>query len=91
MQASLRIFISGKVQGVYYRATAAKKAKSLGLKGWVKNIPDGRVELLAEGDLDTLAELEAWCWTGSKLANVEQVLAERIPHQGYRDFVVDRS
>lgn len=91
MQESLRIFVSGKVQGVYYRASTAKKAKELGLKGWVKNMPDGRVELVAEGSAEALAELQRWCWQGPALAKVERVFAEHLPHQGYRDFVVDRS
>ncbi|BAT71395.1 acylphosphatase [Thermosulfidibacter takaii ABI70S6] len=67
------IWVSGKVQGVFYRATAKEIAKRLRLKGWVRNLPDGRVEIVAEGDEDALRAFVDWCWEGPPLARVEDV------------------
>jgi acylphosphatase len=64
--ASIRVraFISGRVQGVFFRAETQKQASQLGLTGWVRNLPDGRVELLAEGEEQRVRSLIAWCRTG---------------------------
>ncbi|MGK0444389.1 MAG: acylphosphatase [Bermanella sp.] len=70
------VYVSGKVQGVYYRASAAKKAQSLGLSGWVKNLADGRVELFAQGTSDALEKLINWCQKGPVLAKVSNLECE---------------
>ncbi len=57
----IRLLISGRVQGVCFRAYARDEARRLGLKGWVRNLPDGRVEALAQGDPAKLGTFEAWC------------------------------
>ena len=62
--ARARIFVSGKVQGVYYRDTTKLKGSSLGLTGVAWNLSDGRVEIVAEGPKAKIEELEAWCWKG---------------------------
>ena len=67
---------SGKVQGVYYRASTAKKAQSLGLSGWVKNLADGRVELFAQGPSEPLDKLITWCKKGPVLAKVSNLECE---------------
>ena len=67
------IWVSGRVQGVYYRATTVEVARRLRLKGWVRNLPDGRVEIVAEGPEDALKALIDWCWEGPPLARVEDV------------------
>lgn len=66
-------WVSGKVQGVYYRASTAKKANALGLKGWVRNLADGRVEFFAQGQEEALSVLEAWCKRGPVLAKVRSL------------------
>ena len=71
----LHLFIAGRVQGVYYRATAAEQAQRLGLAGWVRNLRDGRVELVAEGEAEALAALLAWCHRGPPTAVVAEVEA----------------
>lgn len=71
MQAHL--FISGRVQGVFFRMHTHKKALALKLTGWVKNLPDGRVEAFAEGDEAVLEELIEWCHQGPPAADVEHV------------------
>ncbi|MEM9492762.1 MAG: acylphosphatase [Myxococcota bacterium] len=65
--------ITGRVQGVYYRASARERASALGLSGWVRNRPDGSVELAAEGPSQVLDELVAWCGQGPPAARVEAV------------------
>lgn len=68
--------VAGRVQGVYYRAAAVAEAKRLGLVGSVRNLPDGRVEVIAKGDAGALAELAAWLWQGPPAARVDAVQLE---------------
>lgn len=65
--------ISGTVQGVGYRFSALQKAAELGVTGWVKNLPSGQVEILAEADADTLTIFKSWVELGPAYANVTQV------------------
>ncbi|MGM0774610.1 acylphosphatase [Marinobacter sp.] len=69
----MSMLISGKVQGVYYRASAASKAAELGVTGYAKNLPDGRVELVAEGPRSALTSLRQWCGDGPPAAEVDRV------------------
>lgn len=67
-------FVSGKVQGVFFRGYTKKAADALGIKGWVRNLEDGRVEAeIFTDDLNAIKELEAWFRTGSPLSRVEKV------------------
>ncbi len=68
-----RYLVSGRVQGVFYRASAQQQAASLGLRGWVRNLIDGRVELLACGDQTILDELEKWLQIGPEYAKVSNI------------------
>lgn len=68
-----RSFVSGRVQGVFYRATCARKAQSLGISGHARNLADGRVEVLACGDADVVAAFIAWLWEGSPASRVTAV------------------
>jgi acylphosphatase len=65
--------ISGRVQGVFYRASAERQAIALGLDGWIRNLSDGRVEAVARGSTERLAAFEEWLREGSQLAKVESV------------------
>lgn len=76
MNHAVHAWVSGKVQGVYYRASTAKRAKALDLTGWVKNLEDGRVELFAQGPASQVDKLLAWCEQGPVLAKVANVDAE---------------
>ena len=69
----VQLFVRGRVQGVFFRASAQREAKRLGLTGWVKNRPDGAVELLAEGEEDALKELIGWANRGPGSARVDNV------------------
>jgi acylphosphatase len=71
--ARARIFVSGKVQGVFFRASAIDKGNMLGLTGWVRNRFDGRVEILAEGLKETLRMMVDWSYEGPPAAEVEEV------------------
>jgi len=73
------IVVSGKVQGVYYRVSAAKKAEALGVKGWVRNLPNGDVEMLAQADESKLKALFDWCHEGPRLAKVATVHRLKVP------------
>jgi len=69
----IRLIAKGRVQGVYFRASAAQQARHLGLTGWVMNRQDGSVELMAEGRSDSIKELIAWCRQGPPGARVDEV------------------
>jgi acylphosphatase len=69
----VHVFISGKVQGVFFRAYTRDKALELGLKGWVRNMRDGRVEAVFEGEKDMVDEMLRWCHEGSPYASVRDV------------------
>lgn len=73
MKRRIHLRITGRVQGVSYRAYASQKARELGLGGWVRNITDGTVEFVAEGDPEPLATLLDWCWQGSPWAQVQAI------------------
>ena len=68
----LVIVVSGRVQGVWFRASTREEALLLGLRGWVRNLPDGRVEAVAEGAEPALGRLLAWCEVGPPGARVER-------------------
>jgi len=82
---SLHAFVSGRVQGVGFREFTQRSAKQLKLSGWVKNLPDGRVEILAEGDEKALAEFEKAIRTGPRPAKVEKVDVTRGKATGLYD------
>lgn len=67
------LLITGKVQGVFYRASAKKIADELGIKGWIRNLPDGNVEALVEGEPAMLNRFIAWCHKGPDGAIVKEV------------------
>jgi len=73
MKICRRCLISGKVQGVFYRASTAEKARTLGITGYAKNLPDGRVEVLACGEEAKVKELIDWLWQGPRQARVQGV------------------
>jgi acylphosphatase len=69
----LHLIVSGRVQGVFYRASAVSEARRLGLAGWVKNRFDGGVEIVAEGSREGLTSFRAWAEKGPRAARVESV------------------
>lgn len=73
MTSSYRFIVSGRVQGVFYRQSALQQAQRLGLAGWVRNLPDGRVDGLAQGAAQVLEEFRLWLRQGPPAARVESV------------------
>jgi acylphosphatase len=73
-----RSFVSGRVQGVFYRATCVRKAGELKLTGFARNLPDGRVEVLACGEDAAVNEFIAWLWEGSPASKVSDVATEQV-------------
>jgi acylphosphatase len=71
--ASARFRVSGKVQGVFYRASTREQALALGLTGYARNLPDGAVDVLACGDARAIEALERWLWQGPAAARVAGV------------------
>ena len=83
------VFVSGKVQGVFFRKTAKNKAQKLKLKGWIKNLPDSRVETVIEGPLELVKEMIQWLKKGPLLAKVEKTDIFWEPYKGkYKDFEI---
>lgn len=72
----LHITISGVVQGVFFRSNIEELAKRLGLSGWVKNTDDNKVEIIAQGEEDSLEQLIQYCRTGPSIARVDDVVIE---------------
>jgi len=70
------VYVSGRVQGVFFRESAREKAEELGLSGWVENLPDGRVEVVCEGASPDVREMVRWCEEGPPTARVENVEAD---------------
>ncbi len=87
----MHIIVSGRVQGVAYRASARAQADSLGITGWVRNLPEGSVEILAEGDRPSIAAFIDWCASGPRWARVDDVqVTDKEPKEEYRCFAVQR-
>jgi len=82
--------VTGRVQGVFFRAATEERARSLRLSGWVRNCENGDVELVACGAPALLAELERWLWQGPSAARVDSVHREEQPWQAGTGFVVRR-
>ena len=85
----IRAIVSGRVQGVSYRAATRAEARRLGLVGWVKNRDDGSVELEAEGPDDKVAALVQWCQQGPPAAHVARVAVDELaPTAADRGFEI---
>lgn len=78
MSPSKRILVSGRVQGVFFRDSCRQEAHRLGLSGLARNLDDGRVEVIASGEEDAVAELIAWCREGPPHASVDTVDVEDL-------------
>jgi acylphosphatase len=86
----VHLFVSGQVQGVFFRAECASRARELGLGGFVRNLSDGRVEVAFEGDPAAVDSVVEWCHTGPRWAQVDKVEAVEEEPQGETRFRVAR-
>jgi acylphosphatase len=87
---TVRLTIKGKVQGVFYRATAKDVADQLGIKGWIRNLRDNNVEIRATSTGELLQKFIDWCKQGPPRARVEEVIVEELDLQEFNDFRINR-
>ena len=82
MNERVHLVITGRVQGVWYRASAQQAGQERGLTGWVRNLPDGAVEAVAEGPREKLQDFISWCHEGPPAARVDHIDVEWLPATG---------
>ena len=87
---TIRLTIKGKVQGVFYRATAKDIADELGIKGWVRNLPDRNVEITATATEEILQKFIDWCKQGPPKARVDDVIIEELSTAEFNGFRIIR-
>ncbi|MEP6596634.1 MAG: acylphosphatase [Ginsengibacter sp.] len=87
---TIHLLIKGKVQGVFYRATAKQLASELGLTGWIKNTREGNVEATISGDEKHLKNFEKWCKQGPDKAVVEEVVVTQKEETAFNSFMIVR-
>ena len=85
-QIQIHVLVSGRVQGVGYRAQTRKTALQMGLRGWVRNLPDGRVEAVFGGIEPSVHAMVAWCQRGPLRAAVDGVQTTRQPIEAFAGF-----
>ena len=86
---ALHVYISGRVQGVNYRYSTVMQAEKLGIKGWVRNMYDGRVEAMFEGEEELVDKMLSWCYQGPPMAYVTNVEVFKKEYSGkFDDFTV---
>ncbi len=89
MDIRAHVFISGRVQGVFYRASTKNMAEQLGLKGWVRNISDGLVEAVFEGEENAVKDMISWCHKGPRSAEVSDVTVDYTKFLGeFEEFCI---
>lgn len=90
LMQTIHLIIKGKVQGVFYRASAKEAADVLQIKGWVKNTAAGDVEILASGDANSIEKFIEWCRKGPRRAIVTDVIINTQTYTAFNDFKVER-
>ena len=88
MNQSIHFLVSGRVQGVFFRMHTRQQAQQHGLSGWVRNLPDGRVEGIASGETVGIEALRAWLHAGPDLARVSNVEIEELEFQEFEGFII---
>jgi acylphosphatase len=87
MKTRVHVFVSGRVQGVFFRQKTKQQAESFGVTGWVRNLPDGRVEAFFEGDEEAVKALVEYCHHGPSYARVTNIDASWEDYRGeFSDF-----
>lgn len=90
MSSALRVLVQGRVQGVAFRWSAAERARALGVRGWVRNLADGRVEAHVEGDREATEAMLEWLASGPALARVDEIRSRPVPAEDATSFEVLR-
>jgi acylphosphatase len=86
----MSIIVSGKVQGVFYRQSTKEKATELNITGFVRNLPNGDVYIMATGTTEQLKVLVNWCWQGPRRAIVTEVSHQFQPLQQFDSFGIEK-
>jgi acylphosphatase len=84
------VYVSGRVQGVFFRQRTVRMARDQGLGGWVRNLPDGRLEAVFEGPADRVERMIEWCRRGPERAVVHEVEVSEEEPEGIQTFGVRR-
>lgn len=85
---TFHLLIKGKVQGVFYRVSARETAAKTGVKGWIKNSPEGDVEAVVTGSEEQLSEFISWCKKGPPRSKVTEVIAKELEEVQFVEFSV---
>lgn len=88
MLQKIQVFISGKVQGVGYRFWTVNQAQKLGVNGWVRNLKDGRVEAVFEGESEKIEQMIQACFRGPRASKVENVIVNEDNPEGIEGFQI---
>ncbi|MBS7632637.1 acylphosphatase [Candidatus Bathyarchaeota archaeon] len=89
MKVRIHMLVSGRVQGVFYRSEACKEARKLGVTGWIRNLPDGRVEAVFEGEKENVKMFLAFCRRGPEGARVDRVEIKNEAYTGeFKSFEI---
>ena len=88
MAVRRRVLVAGRVQGVFFRDSCARRAEAVGLAGWVRNRADGRVEACFEGEPEAVERMVEWCREGPRRAHVTDIEVVEEPPQAERGFRV---
>ncbi len=88
MKKSLRLYVEGTVQGVFYRNFIKENAEKYGVNGFVRNLEDGRIEVFLEGDSETVNKMIEICQQGPKHSQVKKITMKTEPFQGLKNFKV---
>jgi len=91
MNIRAHVLVSGKVQGVFFRSSTKDKAEELGISGWVRNLSDGRVEAIFEGEKEDVDKMVEWCRKGPEYARVTGIDVFMEDYKGeFKDFLLRR-
>lgn len=90
MKKSIRLFITGSVQGIFFRQFVKDKADKLGVKGYVRNLEDGRVEIFIEGNKDNVEQMLVFCKQGPQHAQIRSIEEKQESFQDFKEFKILR-
>jgi acylphosphatase len=88
MKKSVRVYISGTVQGMFFRNFIKENAEKIGVNGFVRNLEDGRVEVFIEGDTESVSKMIGICEKGQRDSEIQNVEVKPEKHQGFRNFKI---
>lgn len=88
MKKSIRLYIEGTTQGIFFKAFIKENAEKLDIKGFCRDLEDGRVEVFLEGDIDAVNKMIELCKQGPKHAQIKKIIEKEEKFQGFRNFKV---